>query len=100
MNNNKRILSVKTLDKSDIFIRQNFIRFKFYLNIFLFKLNKISLLIRKFLEYIFNEIKSLKNLFILKVVDFLNLDNIKNIEKNKGSVSLFLKNISDDSVDK
>jgi hypothetical protein len=45
-------------------------------------------------------LKSFKNRIVLKIIDFLNLDNVKNIERNKGSVSLFLQNISDEEKDK
>jgi len=95
LNHNKRFLSVNFLDRSDIFINRSISILNFYFNVFLFNLNKIPIFFNIFTRKIIERIKSLKDLLIIKIVGFLNFDNVKNIERNKGSVSLFLKNISD-----
>ena len=97
INTGKRILSTKTLDKSDAFINRSVARSWFYSGVFLSQLNKIPVFLDIFLRNILDGIKSLKDKLLLRIVDFLNLDNVKNIERNKGSVSLFLKEISEDT---
>lgn len=100
MDSGKKVFAAKALDKSDVFINRKLVRLRFYLDTFIFKLSKIPVFLDILSRNIINGIKSLKNRLILKIVDFLNLDNVKNIERNKGSVSLFLKEISDDKETK
>ncbi len=100
MDSGKKVFTTKALDKSDVFINRKLVRSRFHLDTFIFKLSKIPVFLDILSRNIINGIKSLKDRLLLKIVDFLNLDNVKNIERNKGSVSLFLKEISDDKETK
>jgi len=96
----KRILSVDTLNKADLFIKKSLLRLKLSFDVFLSKLKKTPMFIGVFLRGVIGKAGLLKDFIVSKVVDYLDLDNMKNIEKNKGSVSLFLRNISEDKKDK
>ncbi|MBU1557366.1 hypothetical protein KKC45_00145 [Patescibacteria group bacterium] len=100
VNAGRKFFSTNVLDKSDIFINRNIAHSQFYFNVFLSHVNKIPIILDFFIKGIFQNLKKIKDLLIIKIVGFLNLDNVKNIERDRGSVSLFLKNISDDKKKK
>ena len=93
---NKIIISKNALSKSDAVLKKGLLRFfNYYLRIS----SKTASL-----PEISSKTKSKINFWLVKrrdkiatkVIHALNINNIKDIERNKGSVSLFLKTISED----
>jgi hypothetical protein len=99
-NTERKFISQEKLNKGDEFVIRIIRKSFAYFDVFYYKTKKIgflSKLVFKNLYYIFLDYK---NILARKIVDMLGVDNIKNVERNKGSVSLFLRNISNEKKGK
>lgn len=93
---NKVIISKEILDKSDDKLKQFFIYFFRNYKKFLFEVYKLP----KFFEEIKKDLKKFfatkRDRIATKIIRALNIHNIKDIDRNRGSVSLFLRTISEE----
>ncbi|MDD2934991.1 MAG: hypothetical protein PHX25_00795 [Candidatus Pacebacteria bacterium] len=93
---NKVVISRETLNKSDDKLKQFFIFIFRYYRKFLFEIYKLP----RFFEEIKKDLKKFfarkRDRIATKVIRALNIHNIKDIDRNRGSVSLFLKTISEE----
>ena len=96
MNTGKILLSESALHKSDSFIKKQIISAEGLLESTLKKVADVPHIL--FLLFVSSVRLSLrfKNIAVAKLVKVLKLHNVKDIDRNKGSVSLFLKTISDE----
>ena len=93
---NKAIISKEALDKSDDKLKQFFIYIFRYYKKFLFEIHKLP----GFFEEIEKDLKKFfarkRDKIATKIIRALNIHNIKDIDRNRGSVSLFLRTISEE----
>lgn len=97
---NKIIISKRFLNKSDVVLKRGIVWFFDYYVRVLSKVTGLSEFYRKIKSELGLFLIEKKNQIGAKVIRALNINNVKDIEKNKGSVSLFLRSISDDKENK
>jgi len=94
---NKSFITANYLSKSDKFLLDVLNRFRLGCDSFYNKTNDVPGYTITMLGWVIRQIVKTKNFIVSKIVKIFRLHNVKDIKRDRGSTSVFLKNISKDS---
>lgn len=94
-NSGKVIIKPETLEKSDVLIKKSVIYFDLFLNKMSDLISKIPYFLKKAVKGMWSHAGEHKDLVIKKISEITKSETGLNDTKDKGSVSLFLRTISD-----
>ena len=93
----KKLLPANYLSKSDKFLNNFFMQSKHGYSSLFAKTNDIPGYTITILGWLVRQVVKFKNFFVSRIVKIFRLHNVKDIKKDRGSASLFLRNMSEDS---
>ena len=95
----KSVFSEEFFRNSDRVLSSYVIKFRKSCNLFFEKRNDVPRYIVTILGWLFKELMRIRNFLVSRIVKILKLHNVKKIQRDKGSASLFLRSISENKSD-